>query len=354
MYSPKAPAKTKKMAKKPKKPARKTSAKKPTGQMASHRKNPTSISKKRRKRIKWGRLVILLVIAMGLGYAMAWFIRTGIPQLIRTVNADFRQITQKTTPLPYSEGAYQSLSKQLQAFLDKQKGTYGIYGIDMTTGAHFGWNDNQLFTAANESTLPVVINLYSDIANHHLNPATLVHYEPADKEAGSGFIAGMPFGTSFTVIQLAHAAIAQNDIVARNMLIRQLGSSQINNFTKAMGIMQPFAPPYVTTPKDLSIEMNYLYHMYQAHTQTVLPLIGLLEGNQNQGRIASGFAPNINVAQISANWPNEYHDAAIAMYPGHPIALSICSSGTTQAGASQVEAQAAKIVNQFLQGGGHG
>ncbi len=354
MYSPKAPAKSRKIAKKPKKTKRQNSRKKQNAQMASRSRKPTSLAKKRRKKIKWGRLAFVLLVALGLGYAVAWFIRSGIPQLVRFVEADIRQITQKTTPLPYSQAAYQPLSKQLQAFLGKQKGTYGVYGIDMTTGAHFGWNNTQRFTAANESTLPVLINLYSDIANHRLSPGTLVHYEPVDKAAGSGFIAGMPFGTSFTVIQLAHASIAQDDIVARNMLIRQLGSSQINNFVNAMGVTTPFAPPYDTTPKDLSTEMNYLYHMYQAHPQTVLPLIGLLEGNQNQGRIANGFAPGISVAQIPANWPNEYHDAAIVMYPKHPIALSICSSGTTQAGASQVEAQAAKIVEQFLQGGGRG
>ena len=354
MYSPKVPSKSKKMAKKTQKMNTSPSQKQNPRQMASRKRKPASLAKKRRRKLKWGRLGLVLLVALGLGYVVAWFIRSGVPQLLNSIEGDWRQITAKSTPLPFSQPTYQSLSKQLESYLSKQKGVYGVYGIDLITGAHFGQNENQLFTSSNTSDLPVIMNLYSDIANHHMSPGTLVHYKPVDKEAGSGFIAGMPFGTAFTVIQLAHASIAQNDVVARNMLIRKLGTNQINHFLEGIGVHQPFNRPFVTTPQDLSLEMAYLFHMYQKHPQSIMPLIGLLEGNANQGRIASGFSPHINIAQITANWPNEYHDTALVFYPKHPLAISICSDGTTASEATQVEMQAAKLVAQFLQNGGRG
>ncbi len=356
MYSPKSRNKSKKMAKKSRKPnstaARARSLrKKPT---RNGRSKPASLAQKRRRKIKWGRLGFVILVAFGLGYGVAWMIRSGIPKLAASIGRDWRQITAGPTILPYSSSAYQALSENLTTYLSKQPGTYGVAGIDLNTGAGFGWNQTQEFTASTTTALPVALDLYNQIANHKITPNAFVKYTPADKEAGSGFIAGMPFGTSFTVLQLAHASIAQNDVVATNMLIRRLGAMQIGQYLISIGINQPFRPPYVTTPQNLSLEMANLYHLYTANTTAFLPLIDLLEGNAPQGRLESGFPKGVNVAQIASNWPKEYHDSALIFIPGHPLALSICSDGVTEAQAAQVERHAAGMVAAFVNRGGRG
>lgn len=311
-------------------------------------RKPSSLAKKRRSKIKWGRIAVVLVAAIGIGYGLAWFVQYGIPQIWSRLKIDISQLTAKVTPLPYSQAAYTHLTNELAAYLRQQTGTYGISGIDLTTGATFGWNANLQFTAANTSVLPVVLTLYHELATKQIAPGKIVRYERQDTEAGTGFIGGMPYGTPFTVLQLVHASIAQNDIVARNMLIRTLGSKQINDFLSTIGVTQTFQPPYVTTPQDLSLEMNALYNMDNKYPQTMMPLVDILENNLGQGRLAKGFTSNVNIAELPANWPHEYHDTALVFAKPHPLAVSICSDGTNETTASAVEAQAARIINQFI------
>lgn len=199
--------------------------------------------------------------------------------------------------------------------------------------------------------LPVAITLYSDIAAKTASPSTVVKLTPADEQAGPGYIGGMPYGTSLTVSELARASLVSSDVVATNMLIRTLGKSQIDSFIAAMGSSVRLVQPYVVTPSDLAMFMDYLYTMDQAHPRSVKPLMNDLQSVPADGRIQAGFPTGTHIAQIQGNWPNEFHDDAIVWTAGHPVALAICSNGVTSAQAAAVEAHVASLVAAFEKSG---
>jgi len=276
---------------------------------------------------------------------------TGVPQLLSRLQTDVRQITASSATLPYSKGAYAALTRQLSAYVQSQPGQFSIAGSDLSTGATFGVHPNTQYSAAQTEALPVTMTLYSDIAAKLMTATTMVRLTAADEQAGPGYIGGMPYGTSFTVSQLARAALVKGDVVALNMLIRKLGRDQVDNFIVGMGSPATLTQPYLISPQELSLSLTYLYTMDQAHPRSVAPLMSDLLTVPGEGRIISGFPAGTKVAHITGDWPNEFHDAAIIWTSGHPVSLAICSDGVSNRTAARVESQVARIVAAFEQTG---
>lgn len=318
---------------------------------AKPRPKTASIAKKRRKRLKWHRLLFLLALAVGLGYGAYWLLVAGLPKLSLQIRADARLISSNTTTLPYSKGAYSALSRELANYLRTQPGTYSVAGVDLKTGAEYGYNQQTMYSAAQTESLPIAMTLYSDIAAGVVKANAVVRLTSADEEAGPGYIGGMPLGTAFTVAQLARAAIDQGDVVAQNMLIRFLGRDQIDSFITGMGSDSSLALPYLVSAQDLSMSLSYLYTMDLAHPTALAPLMQDLARTAHEGRISKGFPAGTQIAHIDGDWPNEFHDAAIIWSAGNPITLAICSDGATVLQASAVEAHVAALVAAFEQSG---
>lgn len=308
----------------------------------------TSLKVYRRKRLRLLRATSVLIVAILLGLGLKWMAMTGFSQLYGSLRADVLQFTEKSHPLPYTQGAYLSLTREIELYIQKQPGTYGISGADLATGAQFGWQTHQAFSTAQTLALPVVVNLYSEIANHQISAHTIVHVQTTDKEAGTGFIGGLPSGTPLTVTQLAQAAIVNGDVVATNMLIRKLSPDEIDSFINGVGSHETLSDPYLVTSYDLTLYLSYLYTMDQAHPHALAPLMQDLALVKQPSRIAAGLTPGTKILQVTGDWPHEFHNAAIFWIANHPIALSICSSNVNETEANHVEAHIAQLVETFV------
>ncbi len=306
---------------------------------------PSSLAKRRRKKLRWGRVLMVTILAAGLGYVSFWTARAGLPQLYTKLRSDWQQVS--SAPLPYSNRAYHLLTSEITAYLQKQPKGFAVAGTDLATGVAFGVHQNQVVNAAQMTALPVSILLYSDIAQGIIHKNAIVTLQASDRQAGPGYVSGMPVGTTFTVTQLARAAIVDNDVTAIAMLIRFLGSDQINSFMTTMGTNSSILQPHLTTPYDYSLYLDYLYTMDQAHPQAVRPLLNDLTVTPSEGRIATIAGADIQVAHVLGNWPHEFHDASIIWVNGHPVTLVITSDGVTSQQAATVESHIARLVVQF-------
>lgn len=315
----------------------------------THKGKPASLAKRRRKKIRWSRVAMLTIVAAGLGYVSFWTARSGLPQLYTRLRSDWQQVS--SAPLPYSSRAYKVLTEQIASYLAKQPGHFAVAGTDLVTGVQYGVHQNAVVNAAQTVALPVAITLYSDIAQGLIHKNTIIKLQAGDKQAGPGYIGGMPDGTSFTAAQLARAAIVDSDVTATNMLIRFLGQDQINSFMTTMGSSGSIAEPRLTTPYDLSLYLDYLYTMDQAHGQSVSPLLRDLFATPSQGRIASAAKTDVKIAHVLGNWPNEFADAALLWVSGHPISLVITSNGVNEIEAATVESHLAHMVVSFTKKG---
>lgn len=294
---------------------------------------------------------MLLILCVGLGYGTFWFAAKGVPQVYARVGSDIRQIATASTPLPYSKTSYSVLSSQIAAYLHSQVGQYSVAGTDLRTGATFGYDPAMDYSAAQTEALPITMTLYNEIAAGLIKPTQIVRLTAADEQAGTGYIGGMPYGTPFTVAQLARAAIDQGDVVAQNMLIRAIGAEQIDSFLGEMGSTATMQQPFLLSAQDLNLSLAYLYTMDQAHPRALAPLMTDLRAAPHEGRISAGLPVGTQMEHVSGDWPNEFHDAAIIWPFGHPIAVAICSDGVTNQAADHVEAHVTAMIAAFAQTG---
>lgn len=313
----------------------------------SPNRQPASLARRRLRKLRWDRLLFVLVLAVASGVAADWLARSGLVVLWNRLRADVIQVTRQASPLPYTSDAYGRLSNQLAAFLARQSGMYAVAGEDLVTGATFGVDPQARFTAAQTVSLPLALDLYEQIAAGRISPSATVSLTAADETGGSSVIGGMPAGTRFTVAQLARAATVQGDSVADRMLIRRLGSRRVNAFLQQLGADQSLAAPGLVTPFSLAREMAAVYRFQERDPALARPLLADLRDVPGEGRLAAGLPPGTPVWQVTGDWPKEFHDAVLTYMDGRPIALAVCSYGATAAAAARVEAQVARLVDGF-------
>ncbi len=315
---------------------------------AAANRRPASFRRYRLRRLRWGRLVFVALLATAFGYGVYWLTGPGWTLLMGRLRGDISQATGANGPLPYTSGAYALLDQRIGAYLATQPGQYALAGQDLSTGASFGIGQSTGFSAAQTIALPVVIDLFNQMANGSLKATATVALTARDVAPGPGFIGAMPAGSRFSLDQLARAALVNSDATALNMLIRTLGQGQVNNFAAAMGGgPSALARPYRVTPLELTRYLAYLYTMDNAHPRALAPLMKDLAQVPSEGRLAAGFPKGTQIAHIVGDWPHEFHDAAIVWTIGHPLALAVCSAGVTQAAAAKVESHIAHMVAQF-------
>ena len=334
------------MSKQPTSKTSSPSTAKKTGKPTTKKTAPKSQKGKKRKkrRLRIGRVLFLLIIAIGLGYIAIWTARTGIPLLIKRLQKDWLQIN--SAPIAFSKKAYQRLDQTLQNDVNQYVGQgLSIAGQDLVTGVSFGIASHHTVNAASWIALPVTMTLYNDIIQGTVSEKAIVKLTAADRQAGPGYLSGMPIGSSYTVTQLAKAAIVQHDTTAINMLIRYLGRGQITTFMNTMGSQETMQRPYLTTSYDMTLFYSYLYSMDQAHPAQMGSLMQDLALADPLIRLSSVKRPTINVVHTISNWPFEFYDAGILTVDHHPIAIAI---STTHATILQANAEERTIAAQLV------
>jgi len=302
----------------------------------------------RRGKLRISRLVTILVAAGIAGYALHFMFERGFALLGTNLRSDVEQLLDSTVSRPDSPQAYALLSRKLGNYLAQQSGEYAVAGLDLTGGMAFGVNPNAHFTAAGTSALPISLYLYSLVADKLLSPTQTIPLTAADKVAGPGYIAGMPDGTRFTLAQLARAALVNNDLTARRMLRRFLGTKAINDYLAHFAGGQ-LAKPDITTPLALAHDLRELDRLWLAHPQAISPLmIDLAHVPGNRLRSGLQGAP---LWQVVGDWPREFADAGLTIVHGRMLAIVVCSDDVSSAQAARVEGHVAAMVRAFADTG---
>jgi hypothetical protein len=301
-----------------------------------------------RGKLRISRLVTILVAAGIAGYALHFMFERGFALLGTNLRADVEQLLDSTVSRPDSPQAYALLSRKLSGYLARQSGEYAVAGLDLTDGLAFGVNPHARFTAAGTSALPISLYLYSLVADKLLSPAQTIPLTAADKVAGPGYIAGMPDGTRFTLAQLARAALVNNDLTARRMLRRFLGTKAINDYLAHFAGGQ-LAKPDITTPLALAHDLRELDRLWLAHPRAISPLmIDLAHVPGNRLRSGLQGAP---LWQVVGDWPREFADAGLTIVHGRMLAIVVCSDDVSSTQAARVEGHVAAMVRAFADTG---
>jgi len=250
---------------------------------------------------------------------------------------------------------YAPLQKQIGCFLAGKPGTYGVYFIDLNSGAQFGYNAYTAFHAASTFKLPMNLYLYRQAARGRLNLDEQLVYAPRHLEGGTGVLKSKPPGGSYPVAQLASYSIIYSDNVATNMLLERLGRKNVKSFMRSLGGLVVDDEQNVTCPHDLALYMRETLQFARSRHPEGKILLEDLFNAQFKERIPYPLPPGTRAANKIGTWPpsNTYNDVAYVVHLERPYILAVTSKDTPgYYEALEVIRQVSKMVYQFQSTGG--
>jgi len=123
-----------------------------------------------------------------------------------------------------------SLREELQAIeMTLKGGSLGVAAIDGATGEIVSYNADWTFPTASVIKAPIVAELYAQSAEGKLKTTTTVTVAAEDFVGGSGVLAHLSPGHTFTLDELALLAIKESDNTASNLVLRAIGGPEVIN-----------------------------------------------------------------------------------------------------------------------------
>ena len=119
--------------------------------------------------------------------------------------------------------------------------------MDLSTGYHIGYNAASAMPAASTIKVPVMVEVFRQLADGRFDLEHRVTLLASDKDYGSGDLCDAPVGSTYAIDELLNKMIDISDNTATNMLIRLVGLRSINHTMTALGLQRTRLTGYVRT-----------------------------------------------------------------------------------------------------------
>ena len=241
----------------------------------------------------------------------------------------------------------EELKKDLEEYISRQEGRYGLYFINLSTGEEFGINDKERFIAASTTKLPLNLLLYKKIAAGEIDFNDKLVYFEEDFEPGAGIIQNSPYGTEYTVRETARLSIVYSDNCGINMIIRLLGIDNIRKFMQDVGGIINYGNDHRSCPYDLAVYARELYRFYHEEPEIAGILMEDLQNTMWNDRINALLPKDVKVAHKIGNFQGVCNDVGI-VFAEEPYILAVMSEDVNESAALNVIAQMSKKIYDYV------
>lgn len=243
-----------------------------------------------------------------------------------------------------------ALKLDLENYIKKFKGQYGIYYINVADGNEFGINNQAVFTAASTVKIPISLYLYEKIRDGSIEPDETLVYSKKDYEEGTGEIRwNSEFGESYKIKELARLMIESSDNVAANMLLRYLGMQNIKKYMRELGGYIVKDDENVSCPFDMALYMKTAYEFYINNGKLGEEFIKFFKNTQFNDRIPRLLPEEVPIAHKTGDQSSVVCDVGI-VFAKKPYILSVMSENVDEDEAADVIARISKKVYDFVAG----
>lgn len=229
-----------------------------------------------------------------------------------------------------NDGRYAPLVDQLTGLLAGERGTYGVYLLDLRTGSSLGINHQTAFHAASTFKLPMNLYLYREAAAGRVDLREKLTYLEEDYEGGTGVLLRRPPGGQYDIATLSRYSIVYSDNIATNMLLRRLGKAKVKEAMRGWGGMVVDDKQNITCPQDMALYMYRLLEFAGTHPAEGEILLNHLGNTVFNDRIPKLLPPGTGVAHKIGNWhpTGTYNDVGYVEHPRNPYIIAVFSKQT--------------------------
>lgn len=208
---------------------------------------------------------------------------------------------------------------------------------DLATGYTSGVNANTVMPAASTIKIPVMVEVFRQMAAGNFDLNRVVHLEAGDRDWGSGDIAGAPLGSGFKVSTLLDKMITVSDNTAANMLIRLVGRSHINETMADLGLHHTHLADYIrtaawsvrrtlrTTPADMVKILSDMAKHELIDEWSSNEMISILEHQQINTLLPVPLPDDILIAHKTGSFDDTLNDVGI-VYGPEPYVIAVMTT----------------------------
>ncbi|HOQ01435.1 MAG TPA: class A beta-lactamase-related serine hydrolase [Acetivibrio clariflavus] len=246
---------------------------------------------------------------------------------------------------------YDKLKSELEEYVSKYTGQYGIYFVDLVSGYEFGINDTDEYTAASTIKVPLNYYIFKKIEAGEVDPEDTIAYKEEDFEGGTGILQSKKLtGKSFTIRYLLKVSIIYSDNIATNMLLRHFGRKNFKNYLRTLGATVVDDNKNVSCPKDMAVYLKNIYEFCNENNELGKELKYNLCNTVYNDRLPRLLPKDVKVAHKIGDQIQAVHDVGI-IYADNPYILAVMSKGVISDEESRsVIAQVSKKVYDFMNG----
>ncbi|CAM3313801.1 serine hydrolase [Vagococcus fessus] len=248
----------------------------------------------------------------------------------------------------FSSGEFkEKLDADLASFLAEKGGDISVH-VE-TTDNKFAYNfyGDEVKRTASSIKLPFISYLMTLVDSGLVDLDTVLTYTANFKLDGTGIIQFEPFGSQYTVKELAELVIRHSDNVAYIMLLNFVGEA---NFIQFLAELDPASPPnrVFSTARILSKSMEYV-HKKQEKSDNMKLLYNWIQNSTFDDGVEIGL-PGVDVAH-KTGWMPMYkvsNDISLVFDKERPYYMTIMTVGYGDDYSEQAIGDIAKLVDKNM------
>ena len=221
-----------------------------------------------------------------------------------------------------------ALAPKLELLASHMPGIVAISISDLSGGRALAINGDVNLPAASTIKVPVMVEVFRQIAQGRLTQATRVALTDGDRDCGYGSLCDAPWGTRYSVATLLQLMIARSDNTAANMLIRTVGRQNVNATMAGLGLVQTRLGDSIRSDGDIrelrtsTNEMMNLLVMIARHEvvtdQACESMVSILVGQRHNSLLPKYLPKGLAIAHKTGTLHDTLNDVGIIYLNGAP------------------------------------
>jgi beta-lactamase class A len=244
-------------------------------------------------------------------------------------------------------GPLADLRAQLATLSLRAPGHVAMEVKDLHTGLSSAVNPSASMPAASTIKIPVMVEVFKQLAAGNFDLNTRVALLQSDKDWGSGSICDASVGRRYRVAQLLRAMIDVSDNTASNMLIRLVGRSNVNDTMTALGLVHTHLRDYIRTqgssiryalrssPSDMVRLLTQMAKDQLIDQWSSREMIAILSGQRHNTLLPEPLPSGVQIAHKTGTLDDTLNDVGIVYAAQEPYVIAVMTTRLPSLGAGR-------------------
>jgi beta-lactamase class A len=241
-------------------------------------------------------------------------------------------------PAAVLSGPLAELQSRLDSAAVHAPGRVGIAVEDLATGMTSGVNANASLPAASTIKIPVMVEVFRQMADGRIDLNTRLHVLARDKDDGWGDLAYARVNTVRTVEQLLRLMIDDSDNTATNMLIRLVGREKVNRTMVELGLHDTKLDDYIrsatdgiryalrSSPHDMMKLLDSIARRRLVDPWSSGEMLAILTGQTHNGLLPQPLPKKLRIAHKTGSLHDTLNDVGIVFRANEPYVIAVMTT----------------------------